>query len=213
MKNRKILSDRTRLIILSLMIITLCFNPYKVNASCAAPGTTEEELKKSDAVFTGYVVYISSANAILIDIGTKISMSIGFDIADAYETFSNGRRIVFEVDRSWKGVTTSSVTIRTGYSTGNSEGYSFELGSYYLVYASYAYGDPEKYLLTSLCHSTLRSPNNSEHISFLSTQPTLELSYFPAIIKTINSSSVIIFILLVALIYLFFRKRQSRSFK
>lgn len=202
---------KIRIIFLITVITSLFLNPKTVSASCVAPGTPEEELKSEDAVFTGSVVYISSANGIWINEVTKVLLSMGFSLGDFYEQLQFGRRIVFEVDRSWKGITTSSVMIRTGYSKGNSSGYPFELGGYYLVYASHAYGDPNKYLLTSLCSSTKESPNNSEDIAYLNTQPTLELRYFPALIRTINISSLITFLSLGGFIYLLLRKRKSNN--
>ena len=159
-------------------------------------------------MFTGTVVYISSANGLWMDGVTRTLISIGFHPADFYDKLFLGRRIVFEVDRSWKGVETSSVMIRTGYNTGNSSGYPFEVGSYYLVYADHAYGDPEKYLLTSLCDRTLESPNNSEDIAYLNNLPTLELSYFPAIIRTIDGSQIITILLLVGFVYILGRRRK-----
>lgn len=211
MKYITTLSNNIRLVVLSLALLSLFFNPYTVNASCEEPGTPEDELESQDAVFTGGVVYISSANALLMDSGSKILGLIGFDPADAYEAFSYSRRIVFEVDRSWKGVTTSSVTIRTGYNDGNSSSYPFEIGSYYLVYASHAYGDPNKYLLTSLCHRTMESPNNSEDIAYLNTQPILELKYFPAIIRIIDGNLAAATLLIIGFIYLLCRRNSVKA--
>ena len=197
-------------ITLLFFTITIFVFPQPVTASCIEIRTPEEGFERSDAVFTGGVVYISSANGIWIDSVTQTLMSLGMHPADIDGKVFQGRRIVFEVDRAWKGVTTSSITIRTGYSSGNSSSYPFELGDYYLVYASHAYGDPEKYLLTSRCSRTLSSPNNSEDIAYLNTLPTLELSYFPAIVRTIDGSFIIIVLLLLSLIYKFKRKSTSR---
>jgi hypothetical protein len=208
MKNIKTLSSNMRLAALSLAILVTFVNPYNINASCIEPGNPEEELETSDAVFTGSVVYISSANGIWMDGVTRTLISLGFRPADVYGNFSYGRKIVFEVDKSWKGVTTSSVTIRTGYSTANSSGYPFELGDYYLVYASHAYGDPEKYLLTSLCTRTQVSPNNSEDIAYLKNIPTLKLSYFPAITRTIDNSLFLIIVFLMGFIYILHRRKK-----
>src|SRR5260221_7184410 len=153
-------SSHIRTIVLLYVIGILCFNPQAATASCIEPGDPQTELRNSAAVFSGTVVYISSANGLWMDSVTRALMSLGFHPVDFYEKLFPGRRIVFEVDRSWKGVDTTSVMIRTGYNTGNSSAYPFEIGNYYLVYASRAYGIPEKYLLTSLCHRTLESPNN-----------------------------------------------------
>ncbi len=202
MKHVQPLSKSTRMMILFLGVAALCLYPQTAYASCAEPGNPKAALESSDAVFTGGVVYISAANGLLMDATNRILMSIDFRPNEYW------RRIVFEVDRSWKGITTSSIMIRTGYSTGNSSAYPFEIGDYYLVYASHAYGDPEKYLLTSLCHRTLGSPNNSEDIAYLKNIPTLELSYFPAIIRTIDGSLVATVLFLSGLIYIFRRKRK-----
>ncbi len=199
-----------RAITLSILITAVFIFPSPVSASCIEIRTPEEGLEISDAVFTGGVVYISSANGILNNGITQILMSLRGDLADIQGNIIKGRKIVFEVDRAWKGVTTSSVTIWTGYSTGNSSGYPFELGDYYLVYANHAYGDPDKYLLTSLCSRTLAHPNNSEDISYLNTLPTLEISYFPAIVRTIDTSFMIIMLLLVSLMYAIRRKSALR---
>lgn len=197
-------------IALLFLTITIFVFPQSVSASCIEIRTPEEGFEISDAVFTGGVVYISSANGILMDGVTQALMSLGMNPADIHGKVFQGRRIVFEVDRAWKGVTTSSITIRTGYNTGNSSSYPFELGDYYLVYASHAYGVSEKYLLTSLCSRTRSSPNNSEDIAYLNTLTTLELSYFPAIVRTIDGSFIIIVLLLVSLIYMYKRKNASR---
>lgn len=208
MKYTKSLLKGTRFILIFSVIAILCFNTQAVNASCAEPGDPETEFSNEAAVFSGTVVYISGVNGLWIDGVTRTLISIGFHPADFYDKLFLGRRIVFEVDRSWKGVETSSVMIRTGYNTGNSSGYPFEVGSYYLVYASHAYGDPEKYLLTSLCDRTLKSPNNSEDIAYLNNLPTLQLRYYPAIVRTIDSSQIITVSLLVGFVYILRRKRK-----
>ncbi len=208
MKRTPYLSKGIHVIVLLLLLAALWFPPKAVNASCAEPGDPETEFSNEAAVFSGTVVYISGVNGLWMNGVTRTLMSFGFHPADFYEKIFLGRRIVFEVDRSWKGVETSSVMIRTGYNTGDSSGYPFEIGSYCLVYASHAYGDPEKYLLTSLCHRTLRSPNNSEDIAYLNNLPTLQLSYFPAIIRTIDSSQIITALLLVGFVYILKRRRK-----
>ncbi len=208
MKHSKSLLKGTRFILILSVIAILSFNTQAVNASCAEPGNPETEFSNEAAVFSGTVVYISGVNGLWMDGVTRTLMAIGFHPVDFYDKLFPGRRIVFEVDRSWKGVETSSVMIRTGYNTGNSSGYPFEIGGYYLVYASHAYGDPEKYLLTSLCDRTLESPNNSEDIAYLNNLPTLELSYFPALIRVMDSSQIITVLLLVGFVYILSRKRK-----
>lgn len=198
-------------IVVFILLLTLFFNGQTATASCVEPGTPEEEFQRSDAVFTGSVVYISSANALWMDGVTRALMAMGFHPSDFYETIFPGRRVVFQVDRSWKGVNTSSVMIRTGYNNWDSSAYPFEIGSYYLVYASHAYGDPDKYLLTSLCHSTIESPNNSEDIAYLNTLPTLSLRYFPVILRILDTASVIIILLLLGYAFIFWRRKKKNK--
>ena len=208
MKHTKSLLESIRFILIFSVIAILCFNTQAANASCLEPGDPETEFSNEAAVFSGTVVYISGVNGLWMDGVTRTLMSIGFHPEDFYNKLFIGRRIVFDVDRSWKGVETSSVMIRTGYNTGHSSGYPFEVGSYYLVYANHAYGDPEKYLLTSLCSRTLMSPNNSEDIAYLNNLPTLELRYFPAIIRTIDGSQIITALLLTGFVYILGRRRK-----
>ena len=202
------ISKQFRVMIALLILAILSFHPQTVSASCAESGDPEAELNRSDAVFSGTVVYISSANALWMNGVIQALTSMGFKPADFYETIFPGRKIVFVVDRSWKGVETTSVTIRTGYNTGNSSGYPFEVGEYYLVYASHAYGDPEKYLLTSLCHRTQKSPNASEDIAYLSHVPTLDLDYSPAIVRTIDGNLVVATLLVAGFVYVFQRRKK-----
>src|SRR5688572_18552503 len=102
------LLNRGRAIIALIIMVVVCFHPQPVNASCIDPGGPEAAFNGSDAVFTGGVVYISSANGLWMHGVTKALISLGFHPADFQEKIFPGRRIVFEVDRSWKGVTTSS---------------------------------------------------------------------------------------------------------
>jgi len=194
---------------ISLILTILFFQPQAVSASCANPGDPAASFEWGDAVFTGQVVYISSANGVWMNAVTRSFMALGFHPADFQDRLFPGRRVVFEVDRSWKGVTTSSVTIRTGYNDWNSSSYPFEIGSYYLVYASHAYGDPNKDLLTSRCHRTMESPNNSEDIAYLNTLSTLELRPYPAIIRIIEGNLIVPILLLAGGMYVLNHRKKT----
>ncbi len=168
MNHTQHLSNYTRAIILLFVMSILCFNPQAVAASCVEPGDPETEFNSEAAVFSGTVIYISSVNGLLIDGTNKVLMSIGFHPADIYGKILQGRKIVFQVDRAWKSVQTSS-----------------------------------------LCHRTLESPNNSEDIAYLKNLPTLQLSYFPAIIRTLDGSQIITTVLLlVGFVYIFRQRRK-----
>jgi hypothetical protein len=204
------MSNQARVMIALLILAVLCLQPQRVDASCIDPGDPQAAFDRDDAVFTGQAVYISSANGVWMNAVTRSLMALGFHPADFQDRLFPGRRIVFEVDRSWKGVTTSSVTIRTGYNDWNSSSYPFEIGSYYLVYASHAHGDPNKDLLTSRCHRTIESPNNSEDIAYLNTLSTLNLSPYPAILRTIEGNLIVPILLLAGGMYiLHYRKKAA----
>jgi len=60
-------------------------------------------------------------------------------------------RVLFKVERVWKGVSGTSVFVTTSPSE-TSCGYNFKVGNKYLVYAGKAKG--QKYLSTGLCSRT-----------------------------------------------------------
>jgi hypothetical protein len=92
--------------------------------SCVAPGSPEESLRLSDAVFSGRVRSV------------KLSRSGDFE----------EHRVTFQVQSIWKGSVTASIELLTAPDTGGC-GFPFEIGRSYLVYAHAAEGT----LRASLC--------------------------------------------------------------
>jgi len=76
--------------------------------SCIAPGTPEQELQKSDAVFSGTVHTIDKT--------------------------TNGYHILFDVSEIWKGISAASVEVATAQDSAAC-GFAFEKDKAYLVYA------------------------------------------------------------------------------
>jgi len=68
----------------------------------------------------------------------------------AIEKRSNLLRVLFKVDRTWKGKVFSRMLVTTGRGGGDC-GFHFRIGRLYLVYAGLAVGNT---LGTSICHRT-----------------------------------------------------------
>lgn len=100
--------------------------------SCEQPPGVEEELSRSDAVFSG--------KAVLVD-----EKPVLFSAAT--------RSVVFQVAQVWKGPAHSQIKIKTGQGDGDC-GINFSAGQEYLVYAvkSEMYGENE--LTTIICDRT-----------------------------------------------------------
>ncbi len=96
--------------------------PTAFACSCAGSTPPSEAFGESTAVFAGKVVSIESNNY--------------------------SKTVHFDVERAWKGVTESAITITTGEGGGDC-GYGFEEGKEYLVYA---YGSES--LTTGICGRT-----------------------------------------------------------
>ncbi|HIW34531.1 MAG TPA: hypothetical protein IAA29_17285 [Candidatus Paenibacillus intestinavium] len=115
----------------SMMTIYTPSNVYA--CSCAQPLTVEEELDRSEAVFTGRVLEVKEIKNL-----------------NGYLTKS----ALFEVSEIWKGGSESQIIIHTGGGGGDC-GYHFEEDKEYLVYANLSdmYGDKEQ-LVSIMCDRT-----------------------------------------------------------
>ncbi|MBI4093190.1 MAG: hypothetical protein HY420_04670 [Candidatus Kerfeldbacteria bacterium] len=109
-------------LLLTFIITVVLFGfiqPELVHAcSCIPPRSVSEEFQLAGAVFSGTVTNVSQ---------TSRSSSSG-SLAG-----SLGKKVSLAVERSWKGVTTATVTIETGIGGGDC-GFNFEEGKSYLVY-------------------------------------------------------------------------------
>lgn len=112
--------------------------------SCAGEPTVEDELERSDAVFTGKVIEIQEKKQL------------------------NGltkKYVLFEVKKTWKGISQSQVILTTGMGGGDC-GYEFEEGKEYLVYATKSsFNDHE--LSTDICHRTRERISAQEDLALL----------------------------------------------
>jgi len=162
---------------LSLFIVLLAHPTTASACSCFAPGLPAQEFRESNAVFTGrvlrivdeYVPVFSSLDRILTAIGKQPYFWIQ---AGRYV----GYRIYFGVINSWKGVAKTTVVVDTGYGMGDC-GYPFAVSNDYLVYASYPYGIPDNYWVTSICSRNAEVSASVTDLRYLNTLPRLPLTY------------------------------------
>ncbi len=110
-------------LILSLTIFLSVFFsavPVTFACSCIVPGTPQEEMENSDAVFVGTVTNVSS------------SSTYGYDVE-------------MSVEQSYKGVESTTVSLHTGTGGGDC-GFYFEEGKTYIVYATLVEDTLEVYI-------------------------------------------------------------------
>ncbi|UOQ92206.1 hypothetical protein MUO14_17185 [Halobacillus shinanisalinarum] len=142
--NKKIFRYAGLFMITSSFILTfLPTNSYA--CSCVLPGTPEEELEESMAVFSGKVVKIMDKNK------NNLIQSSTDPIA-----------VVLEVEETWKGMDKSEVVVHTERSSASC-GYEFSLNKDYIVYANERDGG----LHVSLCSRTALLSEADEDIHAL----------------------------------------------
>lgn len=119
------------IIILIIATGVVSFPGKKVFACSCVGGDAKEKLERSVAVFVGKVIDKG---------GTK--------------KFQHGqlREYTFDVDRAWKGVNSSQMTIYSYDGSEASCGFEFEKGQSYLVYS---YQDKDNTLQTNLCSGNI----------------------------------------------------------
>ena len=126
-------------------LLSLSIGPITSYAcDCVKPPSVEDELERSQAVFSGKVLEVNEIN--------KGYMK---------------KRVLLEVAETWKGVSESQVIITTG-SGGGDCGYKFHVGEEYLVYAnpSSMYGGQEE-LVSIICDRTTELSTAQEDLAVL----------------------------------------------
>jgi hypothetical protein len=118
-----------------LLIATSLFvlGANSASACSCLPATPQEYFKRSSAVFSGKV----------IDVVEQSSGRAG------PSRFLEGRKVIFQVSRVWKGKNERQLVVMTSDSSASC-GYEFQEGQEYLVYAS----NEEARLQTGLCNGT-----------------------------------------------------------
>ncbi|PYS67179.1 MAG: hypothetical protein DMF69_23825 [Acidobacteria bacterium] len=128
-----------------LIVATICGTASVYACSCMNPGPPCDATSKSTAVFVGTVV--SSKDA-------KTTGQYDF----------NSREVKFSVEEAFKGVSSTEVSVFTGWGGGDC-GYPFRTGQQYLVYT---YSDEKDVRFkTSICSRTRQLSEAKEDLAYL----------------------------------------------
>ena len=193
------------------LLLGLFAQPKPASAcSCAVTGLPDQEFKKFNAVFTGRVVRIVDEYMPVFSAFDSILRALG---QPPYFWTKSGRfvgyRVSFRVNQSWKGITERTVAVDTGYGMGDC-GYSFTVNNDYLVYASFPYGMPANYWVTSICSRSTEISAAAQDLKYLNTVPNLSLQSSLQNIRIIFSQIVLALALIfpTLMIFFYFMKRR-----
>ena len=151
-----------RLLAVVILLALMLAQPRPASAcSCVPPDPPPVAFTNAHAVFVGGVTAINDPTWLA---RTLPFLPIVYSSADP--VLAN-----FQVGDSWKGVTTTTVAIRTAVS-GASCGYTFDVGKQYVVYAYQYNGELE----TSICTRTSEVALATADLNYLSTLPKLALT-------------------------------------
>jgi hypothetical protein len=197
------------------ILFTLLAYPSPAKAcSCIPPGAPSSEFSQANAVFTGRVIRIVDNYYPIFAFLDQAKIKLGMRSHPFYMGKFYGYSVFFAVNKSWKGVKETIVEIHTGYGGGDC-GYSFTVGSDYLVYANYAYGKPGSYWVTGTCSRTAELSNAAQDFKYLGALSTLPLRSSLPILWTVNDLPIVslLLIVIVAVIVIFIRRRRQTQIK
>lgn len=154
------------LLVITMMLGAMLAHPKAAWAcSCVMPPAPADAFTQWEAVFEGQAASVTEAYS--LPFVNQIREWLGLPY-----TYNYGNRLVtFEVARSWKGVTTTRVEVRTG-SGGGDCGYEFVTGVSYVIYAGQT---SESDWGTSICTRTTPSASAVDDLTYLGPLPTLPL--------------------------------------
>jgi hypothetical protein len=162
------------LLFMTLFTTMIILKPLTTYAcSCIPSPPVEEELERVTAVFSGSVTSIK-------------------EVKSEFEPL----KVTFKVDRIWKGISETEVSIYTGRDSAGC-GYHFEEGESYLIYAS----ETEGKLTTGLCSLTKELSSADQDITILgegkiptnnaTNESTLDQPYFQSISWILLSTVIV----------------------
>jgi hypothetical protein len=159
----------TRLLPVFLFVVAWFAVPAPAWAcSCIMPEPPPNSYAQANAVFAGTVSGISDFQQLP---GFGLLVQVWPDAATRFYE----RRVAFSVSDSWKGVSTTRVTLRTGHGDADC-GYPFAVGASYVVYAY----ESEGALGTNICTRTADASAAVDDWNYLNTLPRLPLSPAPS---------------------------------
>ncbi len=187
-------------VIFSLVVFLFMFSMIRIPTAqaclCNPPGSPRIEIKKSDAVFTGKVKSIET-NTVESELWGEIAI----------------KSVVFEVERSWKNISSREVTITTPKDDAVC-GYNFLVDESYLVYAFKSNEDGT--LIASLCSRTNFLAGAQEDINKLG--DGVLITYTGLVQEKSSQNSAILFtalgIVIASGVFMIMRKRvKNKNFK
>ncbi|KOO52009.1 hypothetical protein [Viridibacillus arvi] len=196
--------NEKRIVILIVMLfISVLIYPIDKGyaCSCSQPDPPKEALKGSSAVFSGKVIDTVDRNK-----------------NNVIQSSADPITILFDVDKSWKGVDQTQVIVYTERSSASC-GYGFSLNEKYLVYAYEENGE----LRVNACSRTAPLSGAKEDIQALgkgqkpTEQVTLDLENIkgqektPSVNVTNNKQIYIALILLVLLVAVVIMRRHRKK--
>ncbi|WP_342542674.1 hypothetical protein MHH33_00870 [Paenisporosarcina sp. FSL H8-0542] len=182
---------RKKILVTMMLSVVFCLFSLSIvpttsyACSCAQPPSVEDELERSQAVFSGKVLEV------------KVQKNFKGYVK---------KRVLIEVAETWKGVSESQVIITTG-SGGGDCGYEFQVGQEYLVYAteSTMYGDKAE-LVTVICDRTTELSAAQEDLTVLGEgkEPTEQVDLVTEQAGIAESNAMIAVIVAVGIVLLSF---------
>lgn len=180
-------------VLLIVAVLVSLFRPKTAHAcSCIEPDSPATSFPRAGAVFHGRVRAVDDTP--LRWVGGLMPLPDVFD--NLYY-----QRVRLDVIESWKGVTTTSATVLTGYGGGDC-GYHFNAGDEYIVYAFESNGD----WISGICTRTAPISAASDDLAYLATLT-------PLILTTTSGWSWVIAvgILLIVIVLILGGRRWSRN--
>lgn len=177
-----------------LLLIMLLASPKAAQAcSCAVPPTAPIAVSQVNAVFVGEVVSVVDQQTLLSPLIDEVRYWLGVPYYSALNP-SYGNLVTFNVQTSWKGITTTTAEVRTGYGGGDC-GYLFSVGAQYVVYARGATDE----LRTGICGRTdaVTSTRGQEDLRYLNSLPALPLTPAPSGLSLWLGVAVLVIVLVV----------------
>jgi hypothetical protein len=187
-------------LLVAVFLLSLIARPTPAWAcSCIAPPAPDQAFTDTGAVFIGQVTNISNISK-LPGVGLVVSTLASWTQTTIPYTFYDNK-VSFNVIDSWKGVTTTSVTISTAEG-GASCGFTFVTGQQYVVYA---YDTEDGILQTNICTRTSELASAAPDLAFLGAKHQVALTSAPFPLWPLVAGLAVVFIIAIAAAGFFYR--------
>ena len=201
------ITNLTRAAICLAMLIILFASPAPVKACLCGEGYSPAEVfMDSDAVFAGKVITVSDGYSPVIVFLDRILVRLKLS---PFSSHLPKIGVTFTVSRSWKGVSTTNVTIGRSVSSDCSNDL-FTPGSDFLVYAR-QWNRSNPALEVTRCSRVIGLSHATEDLSYLNTLPTLPLTPVYGYSWTYIPGAVLFLMMVLLLIFIILIRRQKHQ--